>query len=154
MIPSAQLLRRAFVTTAVAWALLLPLATRLASEAQPSNGGYLFALFVYVVGGLVCHQLPARSFQLWAHQMPVCARCTGIYLGAAVAAIVALPWTRLAIRRSRAVLIAAALPTVLTLVYEWTTGEMPANGIRFAAGVPIGLVVASLVVTAADNQVN
>ena len=34
---------------------------------------------------LVCHQLPARSFHLWMPSLPVCARCTGIYLGAAIA---------------------------------------------------------------------
>jgi hypothetical protein len=46
------------------------------------------------------------------------------------------------------------VPTLLTLVYEWTTGDMPSHAIRAAAGVPIGVVVAWLVVAAADNQVN
>jgi hypothetical protein len=48
----------------------------------------------------------------------------------------------------------AAAPTVLSLVYEWSTGDMPSNAIRAAAGIPIGFVVAWLVVAAADNQVN
>src|SRR5207247_1046555 len=47
---------------------------------------------------------------------------------------------------SRDTLIISALPTLLTLVYEWTTGHMPANGIRFAAGAPIGVAVAWLVI--------
>ena len=51
-------------------------------------------------------------------------------------------------------LIAAALPTLITLAYEWASGHMPANPIRAAAGVPIGVVVAWLVVAAADNRVN
>ena len=54
----------------------------------------------------------------------------------------------------RAVLIVAVLPTLLTLLYEWTTGDMPSHGIRAAAGVPIGVVVAWLLVAAADNQVD
>ena len=45
----------------------------------------------------------------------------------------------------RAALVLAALPTILTLVYEWTTGQTPANWIRAAAGVPIGVVVAWIV---------
>jgi uncharacterized membrane protein len=116
----------------------------------------------------------------------VCARCAGIYLGAAVAAIllsVAQPCraaraavgrpdglrsqrprarpTRNAARRlqpsvsaARVVVAAAVTPTALTLVYEWTTGVTPSNAVRFAAGLPIGLAVAWLVVSAATDQVN
>lgn len=91
--------------------------------------------------------------------MPVCARCTGIYFGAAVGALVALvaPLKRRpngTVHATRAALIVAALPTLLTLLYEWTTGDMPSHAIRAAAGFPIGVVVAWLVVAAADNQVN
>ena len=84
--------------------------------------------------------------------MPVCARCTGIYVGAAVSAL-ALPFvarrkptrSKGALPFARSVLIVAAVPTVATLLYEWTTGLMPANWIRAAAGVPIGVVVAWIV---------
>ncbi len=34
------------------------------------------------VGRGVCHQLPGHSFIVGGHQLPLCARCTGIYLGA------------------------------------------------------------------------
>lgn len=30
---------------------------------------------------IICHGLPERSFKIKGHQFPVCARCTGIYLG-------------------------------------------------------------------------
>jgi hypothetical protein len=42
-------------------------------------------------------------------------------------------------------LLVAVVPTAATLVYEWTTGQTPANWIRAAAGVPIGVVVAWIV---------
>ncbi|HSR49876.1 MAG TPA: DUF2085 domain-containing protein [Acidobacteriota bacterium] len=29
----------------------------------------------------ICHQIPERSFHLDGHQLPVCHRCLGIYLG-------------------------------------------------------------------------
>jgi uncharacterized membrane protein len=91
--------------------------------------------------------------------MPVCARCAGIYFGAAAGAIACLVRTGAAGARARtlgprAILALAATPTLVTLLYEWTTGDMPRHAIRAAAGVPIGLVVAWLVVGAADNQVN
>ena len=119
---------------------------------------YAFALGVYAIGSLICHQLPERSFHLWGAQLPVCARCTGIYAGAARRrarrraslrragsarrgdAGRAAP--RAAARCSR-----AASRPLLTLVYEWTTGDMPAHWIRAAAGVRrSALVVAWLVV--------
>jgi uncharacterized membrane protein len=34
-----------------------------------------------VIGSAVCHQMAERSFILQGQQLPVCARCTGIYSG-------------------------------------------------------------------------
>jgi uncharacterized membrane protein len=34
-----------------------------------------------VIGYALCHQLPDRSFFIHEHQTPLCARCTGMYLG-------------------------------------------------------------------------
>lgn len=36
------------------------------------------------VGYAVCHRIDVRSFHLGERQLPLCARCTGMYLGAAV----------------------------------------------------------------------
>jgi hypothetical protein len=160
-------LRRAFVGASVAWSFALPLAALAASAPHPSSAVYLLSLFVYLTGSLLCHQLPERSFHLWGAQMPVCARCTGIYAGAAIAAVIATLTARVVRRTSsgpqrrffgaaqratreagsRATLglAVAALPTVVTLVYEWTTGQTPANWIRAVAGAPIGVVAAWIV---------
>jgi uncharacterized membrane protein len=37
-----------------------------------------------ILGGGVCHQLPERSLQVAGTTLPLCARCTGTYLGALV----------------------------------------------------------------------
>jgi hypothetical protein len=161
-------LRAAFIAAAAAWAALLVAAPFLASRAHASPLASALILGVYGVGSAVCHQLPERSYRLWTAQMPVCARCAGIYFGAVAGAIAGALRTARAVRdpgpnvapsvgrvrRVRLALALAVAPTLLTLVYEWTTGVMPAHAIRAAAGVPIGLVVAWLVVAAADNQVN
>jgi uncharacterized membrane protein len=34
-----------------------------------------------IIGYALCHQLPERSFFFHEHQSPLCARCTGMYLG-------------------------------------------------------------------------
>ena len=33
------------------------------------------------IGFGICHQMPERSFFIDGHQLPLCARCTGMYLG-------------------------------------------------------------------------
>ena len=85
------LLRRVFVSASLAWALLLVAVPFLASRAHLPSIAAAASVAVYAIGSLVCHQLPQRSYRLWAAQMPVCARCTGIYAGAATASLVALP---------------------------------------------------------------
>jgi len=42
----------------------------------------------------------------------------------------------------------AATPALISLFYEWTTGHMPSNGVRAATGVPLGAVVAWMVMWA------
>jgi len=192
---TASRLRAAFVAASAAWAVLLVAAPLAASRDHASRLASALIVGVYSVGSLVCHQLPERSYSIWGAQMPVCARCAGIYVGAAVAAVFAATFRRAeALRhnttartaeavRHNAVVVAqgfspasvartvvaqgfspakvarvalalAVVPTLLTLVSEWTTGDMPSHAIRAAAGVPIGVVVAWLVVAAAHNQVN
>ena len=36
---------------------------------------------------LGCHQMPERSFFINGYQFPVCARCTGVYIGALFAVV-------------------------------------------------------------------
>ena len=136
-----MLLRRSFVGLSTAWAVALPLAAFAASRPAASSAAYGFALAVYGIGRVVCHQLPERSFHLWNASMPVCARCTGIYVGAAVTALalIRVPSPR---ANPRMLLLLACLPTAATLVFEWTTGVTPANWIRALAGAPLGAAVA------------
>jgi len=146
-------LRRAFVAASIVWAALLPLAPFAASQPAPAPFWYGLAFVVYGAGSFICHQLPARSFHSWSAQWPVCARCTGIYFAAAVAAMVSSTYvgsgfSRIggSVSRTRILLVLAALPTAVTLIYELTTGNTPSNAIRALAGALLGAAVAFLVV--------
>lgn len=111
----------------------------------------------YGIGSFVCHQLPERSFHLAGVQLPVCARCTGIYAGAAIGAWVpsmlalrpsgAPPWT-LAPRAVRWILGAAAAPVLLSVVVERAGISNVTNAARAMAGFPLGVGVAFVVAAA------
>jgi uncharacterized membrane protein len=53
-----------------------------------AHGHPEFAAAIYKAFSFVCHQIPERSFHVAGHQFAVCSRCTGLYAGFAVAALV------------------------------------------------------------------
>src|SRR4030088_1899304 len=59
-----------------------------AAPTARAYGHPAIASSVYKAFGFVCHQIPERSFHLAGHQFAVCSRCTGLYMGFAVAALV------------------------------------------------------------------
>ena len=79
----------AFTAATLGWLLLiLAVPAALARE----SGGRVVTLVsagAYLMGGVVCHQRPDRSFHPGGVQMPVCARCAGLYLGAGVGVLAA-----------------------------------------------------------------
>ena len=114
---------------------------------------YIVASTVYVAGALICHQRPERSFHVWGAQWPVCARCLGLYAGAAIGAVIAAwaPSSSIesrAVSAARTILAIAILPTVVTLAYEWATGITPSNMLRLGTALPVGAVACWLVVAA------
>lgn len=69
----------------------------------------------------VCHQIYTHSFSIGGHQLPLCARCTGIYLGA-IAGLGLL----MALRRRAVLLPASRMISILALFF----GVMLADGIN------------------------
>jgi uncharacterized membrane protein len=112
---------------------------------------------LYAAGSLICHQLPERSFHLQSFQLPVCARCFGLYAGGAMgsAAAAAVGFTAFARsapwRSSRALYVTtvvAAIPTILTVVAERGFGAAVSNTMRAVAAVPLAGVAAYVVMRA------
>ena len=96
------------------------------------------AALVRGVGALVCHQQPQRSFHVHGRPLPVCARCTALYLSGAIGAVAG--WFGLARipRRIRTILLVSALPTAATVVLEMGVMMDPGNAGRALAGLPLG----------------
>lgn len=90
--------------------------------------------------------------------MPVCARCTGLYAGAALSAFAfGFGVTSAAFAfgfgatAARHILFAAALPTLITWTLEFAGLAAFSNATRFAAALPLGFVVAWLVMSVATS---
>jgi len=47
-----------------------------------------FASSIYKTFSFVCHQIPERSFHIAGYKFAVCSRCTGLYSGFAIAALI------------------------------------------------------------------
>jgi uncharacterized membrane protein len=102
---------------------------------------------VYLAGSFVCHQIPERSFHISGIQLPVCARCSGLYLGAAVgmAALLAASPRSISFSRARALLIITAIPTVVTLATAWLGFWDPTNAVRAILALPLGFAAGAIV---------
>jgi len=44
---------------------------------------------IFSIGSSVCHQIPSHSFSIGTIQFPVCARCTGLYIGSFIGIVYA-----------------------------------------------------------------
>jgi uncharacterized membrane protein len=160
MFTSASSLRWGLIAISVGWVIMLIAAAAAASLPHPGSILYAFSTLVYLAGSVVCHQRPERSLHWWSAQAPVCARCVGLYVGAALGAMWAAFGSasmRSPVRsdaldrlsaRTRVSLALALIPTLLTLVFEWSTGVMPAHWIRLAAGVVLGAAAACAIAEA------
>ena len=118
---------------AIVWVAILIASPLDIPARSPAVRGLVFGM-----GGLVCHQRPERSFHVRGTQLPVCARCLGLYLSGAVGALVGWFGRSGVPRRTRTALFAAAAPTALTVLLEWTGAAAPSNFIRAVAALPLG----------------
>jgi uncharacterized membrane protein len=126
--------------TAVLWVGALFLAPASLSQGRLPVATAL----VYGAGSQICHQRSERSFNWSGVQMPVCARCLGLYVAAAFGALLALA-IGAASRRlmlGRGALAVAALPMLASVGLEWLRVMEGTNLLRFISGLPFGAVVA------------
>ncbi|MCA1634869.1 MAG: DUF2085 domain-containing protein, partial [Acidobacteria bacterium] len=98
---------------ACAFALLV-LGLVVLAPALRAEGSFIASQVVYRLFSAACHQMPERSFHLLGFPLAVCARCAGLYAGAA-AGLLAYPLLRRPLARidapPRGWLLLAALPT-------------------------------------------
>ncbi len=165
---------RRFVTLGVGLlvgvlAVMLVAAPYFLAHGHSQGIGAVAVAAMYAVGGVVCHQQPIRSFYLWDTQMPVCARCSGLYVLAPLGIVLALgsggqragwgrsteqPRASWSTRVVRMVLLVAATPTVATAGAELTGFLQPTNLVRAVLAVPLGVSVVWVVGLALGGSID
>ena len=120
----------------------------------------LIVAFAYAVGSVICHQLPERSFFLDGRQLPVCARCTGLYVSGAIGFLgwVAMKFARgwrgvpVRPRAALAIVAGAAIPTAISYVTGVTGVWDGTNLTRAALAVPLGVAAGAVVAAVATKD--
>jgi len=136
-------LRLGLAGVALVW-LMLILTSPVALASGRLSG---LTVAVYHAGSLVCHQRPERSFHLAGAQLPVCARCFGLYLSGAVGLLVASRRRgSISAATSRLLLVMAALPIAVTVALEWLGLIHTTNIVRMLTGLPLGFAAAVVIV--------
>jgi len=105
-----------------------------------ASGYSLMTLTLFWFFSPVCHQDPARSFWILGAPVTVCARCLGIYLGAAVGAWI--PASRRVLLSGLALFAALNFADVLTEAAAWHGNW---KLMRFLLGALLGVAAGSLV---------
>jgi len=128
----------------------LPGTLALAALAYPlliASGCTLSALGIHTFFSHICHQASERSFFLVGTPLAVCARCIGIYAGAAVGAF---------LRVERALAIKALWTTLALNIVEAATEYAGLHGnwlvVRALLGFALGAAVAALVAQAVREE--
>ena len=119
---------------------------------------------VYAAGSRICHQRADRSFHVGEVQLPVCARCFGLYAGAVLgvcawavfAGVGRTPRSRAArwaaSPQVRTWLAVAAIPTLITVATAWAGVWDPANSVRAWLAAPLGASIGAIVAAVAAGD--
>jgi uncharacterized membrane protein len=129
---------------------LLPFSLVLAVIGVPylwQHGAPFAALVLSYAFSLVCHQHPERSFWLFGAPVAVCARCLGIYLGAAIGLLL-----RTSRRMATRLLIAAAAINLLDAFTELAGLHGNWLVVRFLLGVILGAAGALLITSSIERE--
>lgn len=142
---------------AVLWVGCLLATPSLAGDGTPSA----VASVTTRLGALICHQQAERSLRVSGAPLPVCARCFGLYAGAALGAGLSLAWLlagrvrgrgrRAALPAVRLAIVVSALPTALLWLGEYGLSLSVSGPLRAWGAVPLGVTVAWLAGAAAGG---
>lgn len=101
---------------------------------------------------VICHGIPHRCLFLFGTRMPICARCTAIYIGliAGVAAFLIAPWIHE--RLLRAMMWIAMLPMAVDGFSQLLRFRESTNILRIATGFPAAFFFVMWAMSAVERR--
>jgi uncharacterized membrane protein len=101
---------------------------------------------------LICHGFPERCLTLFGVPMPICARCTGIYIGllAGLLAFAAVPWVSAQVMRW--VALAAVTPLAIDGLTQLVRLRTSTNPLRMTTGVVAGFAFGLWILSAVERR--
>lgn len=109
---------------------------------------------VQAIGYAVCHQIASHTIEIGGKLLPLCARCTGMYLGTLLGLSVLTSNTRLSGKPSTAKIIVLAafmlvftvdgVNSMLTSFFAVSPLYPPSNWLRLGTGLLMGVVLANI----------
>ncbi len=100
--------------------------------------------------GTVCHQIDAKTFSINGHKFFVCARCTGIYLGALIFSTISLFYYP-KINLNRKLFYLALSPMALDVLFAWIGLYNYIKFLAFGTGIFFGSIVFIYILAALEN---
>jgi uncharacterized membrane protein len=99
----------------------------------------------------ICHRMPSRTIFIAGQAMPLCSRCSGIFTGLAVGALLCRP--RLTVPQARIGLLGAGL-LMLTDVVTQDLGVHPVwHTTRLLTGLILGWIASAALMSAIKNEI-
>ncbi len=102
---------------------------------------------------VLCHGIERRCFDLWHTPMPICARCTGIYIGMLAGIVIFALLPRLEERIARWALAIALVPMAIDGLTQLVMLRESTNSLRLETGLLAGAAFAVWALSAVESPV-
>jgi len=102
---------------------------------------------------LFCHGIPERCFTIWGVPMPICARCTAIYVGLAASLLLFFLLPRMTELAARMMLLIAVTPLAVDGLTQMVRLRQSTNALRMATGLAAGIAFGLWAITAVESHV-
>jgi uncharacterized membrane protein len=100
---------------------------------------------------IFCHGIPERCIYLWNVPMPICARCTAIYVGLILSFLAFLLLPRMKESVARMVLYAALVPMAIDGLTQLAHLRLSNNSLRIETGLLAGIAFGVWALSAIEN---
>lgn len=100
----------------------------------------------------LCHGIPTRCLTMFGVPMPICARCTGIYIGLLAGIVAFLLYPLVAERLMRYVMYAAAMPMLIDGLTQLAGFRESTNPLRLVTGFVAALAFGAWALSAIEQQ--